>query len=238
MRRAGPVLAMVLLTVSACGSAPSSPRSASSGTASSSADASAGADGGVPGATTVCSGGKPTTVAADLTGDGRDVELTFERYTNCSPVFGTTDGASTVSARVDDLPLAAHGLRALTVAGRSGQLVLLVQTQPRGGYQAHLFGYADGAFSELEVAGRPVLPFVSTDTGGSLLTARCAKDGVTVLAAKQASKRTWDVSLTPYLIEGNRVTQGPTAAVDQGLSDVALRQKYPDLASGTLFADC
>jgi len=245
MRRAGTVLStvpatvlvMVLLTVSACGSAPSTPASGSSpGTASPGVGTSPG--GGVPGAATVCSGGKPETVAADLTGDGRKVELTFERYANCSPVFGTTDGAITVSAHVDDLPLARDGLRALTIAGRTGQLVLLVQSQPRGGYQAHLFGYARGAFEELEVAGRPVLPFVATDTGGALLAARCAKDGVTVLTAKQASKRTWDVSLTPYLIEGNQVTQGPTAAVDHDLNAVALRQKYPDLPTGTLFADC
>ncbi|MFL6061697.1 MAG: hypothetical protein ACJ72E_10720 [Marmoricola sp.] len=228
MRRAGvAVLAAVLLSAAACGSA-----------SKDSAPPSKGASG------HVCAAIAADEVDVNLVGGGRTGTVGFAVATGAQcPArliadSAVTDPSKSYEVALDDLPLARHGLRALTIPGRTGQLVLLVQTQPRGGYQAHLFGYADDRFEELEVDGHPVLPFVATDTGDTLLTARCEHGGVTVETAKSSGKRTWDVARTPYLIEGNRVSPGTTVEIARDVSGVDLPKRYPDLVAGTLFADC
>jgi hypothetical protein len=217
-------IAVPLLALVALGGCGSAPQSAAPKAASSSAS------------TRLCLSDATAHSRVDLLGDGHVSVVDF------SPSGGVGCPATVMgengSATVDDLPLAPNGLRAVTIPGRKGQLVLLVQTHPRGGSQAHLFGYADDKFEELEAQGGPVFPFVATDTGSSHLAAHCQDGGFDVESAQHSSKRTWTVTRTVYQVSGNTVTAGATTEVAQGLSDLAFQRSYADLAGDHLFADC
>ena len=51
----------------------------------------------------------------------------------------------------------------IDVPGLSGPLVVTRQDHPRGGYQVRVFGADGTAFKELQVDGRPLVPFIATD---------------------------------------------------------------------------
>ena len=131
---------------------------------------------------------------------------------------------------------------AVDVPGRRGQLVLLLEQHPRGGFLAHLFGYADGKLAELEVDGNPVLPFVATDVMTDPLSARCVDGGFEVTAATAHTPigvvPAWDVSRTTYAVDGNAVTKVATDEVADNVLDKELHQQYRDLVRYSLFENC
>jgi hypothetical protein len=221
------VALLVLATASGCGSSSSDPSARTPPTVSTSE---------------LCGArpGSSSTVRADVDGSGRSLPVAYVPAQGQCPGFLHVLGlrGPATALVTDDLPVADHGFRAVTVPRRTGQLVLLVQSSPRGGYQAHLFGYAGSTFAELKVAGAPVLPFVATDTGSAHLTARCTTGGIEVEAARQASRRTWDLTRTDFLVEGNTVTAGPTVRTGSGVSDLDLRRQHRDLVEDRILTDC
>ena len=128
------------------------------------------------------------------------------------------------------------------MTGRTGDLVLLREEHPRGGFQAHLYGYAGGHLEELTVQGRPVLPFVATDVLTDPLSARCTDGGFEVLRARRHEPvgivAAWDVFRTTYTVDGNRVHVGPTPKVADNVLDQDLPTRFPDLVGHALFEDC
>src|SRR5690242_11667941 len=99
-------------------------------------------------------------VKADLDGDGRTDQVDYEPPgDSCPGGLTSTVRGLRWAATVDwDASGAARDAVVVRVPGRTGDLVLLKEQHPRGGFQAHLFGYADGRLAELTVQGSPVFP--------------------------------------------------------------------------------
>lgn len=182
---------------------------------------------------------------ADLDGDGTPDELYYEPPSGPCP-----DGGLSSSVRdqrwgplVDwDASGAARDAVVLHVPGRTGDLVLLRETHPRGGFQAHLYGYAGGHLDELTVQGRPVFPFVATDVLTDPLSARCTDAGFEVLHGRRHQPvgivAAWDVYRTTYTVEGNTLHVGPTTKVADNVLDRDVTRKYHALVTYDLFGDC
>jgi hypothetical protein len=127
----------------------------------------------------------------------------------------------------------------------SADLVLLwSQPHPRGGSQPHLFGLRDsGRLAEVTLDGRPVLPFVATDGGGSPMTATCTGSGGIAVFTAVAHQPpgivlAWDVTRTTYDVRDGRAVAAGSAMVEEAAADPALRRSRPELFSGKLFVDC
>jgi hypothetical protein len=196
--------------------------------------------------TTTCRGDAPSVplVRADLDGDGSPDEVEFD------PPSGTCPGGLSSSVpglraapTIDwDASGAARDAAVVRVPGRTGELVLLREQHPRGGFQAHLYGYADGSLAELSVDGKPVFPFVATDVLTDPISARCTDGGFEVLRARRHRPvgivAAWDVFRTPYSVVGNTVEPGPTTKVADNVLDKDLATTYAELVRYSLFEDC
>ena len=183
-------------------------------------------------------------VSADLDGDGRADQVDFE------PPGGTCPGGLTSSVpglrwapTIDwDASGAARDATAVRLPGRTGDLVLLRETHPRGGFQAHLYGYADGKLAELTADGKPIFPFVATDVLTDPISARCTDAGFEVVGARRHEPvgivAAWDVFRTAYTVDGNTVKQGPTAKIADNVLEKDFASTYADLVRYSLFDNC
>jgi hypothetical protein len=182
------------------------------------------------------------TVHADLDGDGVAETVDYLGDPTC-PVLRAEVGGKAVTARVPgDTALRQGDLSAVQIPGRTGELVLARQQHPRGGFQARLFGYADGRFAELTAEGEPIFDFVATDAVTPPTAATCARDGFVVTQARAHQPigvmPAWDVYRTTYTVDGNTVTKGATSEVADNVLDRQLHQQYGDLLGHDLFAGC
>jgi hypothetical protein len=116
---------------------------------------------------------------------------------------------------------------------------------PRGGYQWHLFTRVPGQGTvEVTHDGQPLLPFVSTDGGGSPMTATCTKSGQVAVYTAQPHQPpgvvlAWDVTRTTYALHGSTATQVSSKVVRKAAADPTLRKQMPQLFHPTrLFAGC
>jgi hypothetical protein len=182
---------------------------------------------------------------ADLDGDGRADELSYEPPSGPCPDGGLSSGVAGLrwAPRVGwDASGAARDAAVVRVPGRSGDLVLLREQHPRGGFQAHLYGYADGHLAELTVAGEPVFPFIATDVLTDPLSARCTDGGFEVLHGRRHQPvgivAAWDVFRTTYTVDGNTVHTGPTTKVADNVLDRDFATRFPDLVRHALFENC
>lgn len=183
-------------------------------------------------------------VRADLDGDGAPDQVDFE------PPGGACPGGLTTSVpglrwapTVDwDASGAAHDAAVVLVPGRTGDLVLLREQHPRGGFQAHLYRYADGHLAELTVQGRPVFPFVATDVLTDPISARCTDGGFEVVHAQRHQPvgivAAWDVFRTTYTVDGNTVRPGPTTKVADNVLEKDFATAYAGLVRYALFENC
>lgn len=190
--------------------------------------------------------GLPVTLTADLDGDGGPETVTYVPAGRRCPggpslvVEGSTGELHVEVA--DDLPVTRDGLAVVRVPGRKGDLVLLTPHHPRGGFQAHLFGFAGDRLEELTDDGKPVFPFVATDAPSDPLSARCVDGGFEILRARAHQPvgvvPAWDVDRTTYAVEGNEVTRRATTEVADNVLDEQLEKRYGDLVHHRLFANC
>jgi hypothetical protein len=183
-------------------------------------------------------------VHADLDGDNApEAVSSLPRTRKCGPLLIATVDGDDVVARIDDeLPIAPGGSFAVAVPGRSGDLVLVRQEHPRGGFQVRLFGYADGRLGELYADGGPVFPFIATDVMSTPLAATCATGGFTVTEARAHQPigvaPTWDVYRTTYTVDGNTVTERGSTEVADNVLPEQLEASYADLVDPSLFENC
>jgi hypothetical protein len=189
-------------------------------------------------------GSSPILVTADLEGDGQAEPVQYASGSGgCSSVLFARVAGKRRGVHVDDaLPVTAAATKVITVPGRKGQLLLLRQEHPRGGFQARLFGYADGKLEELTVDGQPIFPFVATDVTTTPLSATCIPSGFEVAEA-DAHKPigvipAWDVFRTTYTVEGNAVTMGDRNEEADNVLDEQLSKKYSALVKYQLFTNC
>jgi hypothetical protein len=185
------------------------------------------------------------TLKADLDGDAGDERVGYLDATACpaGPLLYADVGGMPLSVSVPgDLPVRDGDLQSIRVPGRTGDVVLVQQRHPRGGFQARLFGYADGELEELTVDGKPIFPFVATDAMTTPLSASCTNGGFEVTEAKAHQPigvvPAWDVVRTAYAVDRNTVTKSATTEVADNVLDEQLHTKYSDLIDYSLFENC
>ena len=185
---------------------------------------------------------------ADLDGTGgtETVRLIGASDRRCrNSLVAVVDGRL-VGTDVRRLHLVPKRAEAVQLRGKAAaDLVLLwSQPHPRGGAQPHLFGLRhSGRLAEVTLDGRPVLPFVATDGGGSPMTATCTGSGGIAVFTAVAHQPpgivlAWDVTRTTYAVRDGRAVAVGSSMVEKAAADPALRRSRPELFSGKLFADC
>ena len=180
----------------------------------------------------------------DLDGDGTADPIHAVPATGrCGPLLSAVvGGRQDTVALGEGLPVRAAGSFAISVPGRAGQVVMVLEQHPRGGFQAHLFGYAGGKLEELQVDGKPIFPFVATDTLSTPLAATCTEGGFEVTTAQAHQPigvvPAWDIQRTTYELDGNAVTTNAITVVADNVLDGQLRRKYADLVHHRLFENC
>jgi hypothetical protein len=227
MRWSSAVLGVMALTLVGCGS-----------TAADKPAASSSAPGVESCVTNSVIDASRTLAPVDLAGSGAPAGVNFYVGSgDCKNLLlATLDGKVRALETPVDLSLGRVSVRAITVPGRKGQLLLAVAKHPRGGFQVYLFGYAAGKLAQLTLHGRPVVPFVATDTGTQLAT-HCSRNGIQVDTAKFRSG-SWTVFRTTYAIAGTEVTSKGRKVERSGLDDAKLEQQYSSLSRHDLFEDC
>jgi hypothetical protein len=179
----------------------------------------------------------------DLDGDGTADSVEFVDQRDCPGEFVAHVGEENFVVLIrEDLPVRGEDMQVLALPGRTGEVLLVTVQHPRGGFQAHLFGYAEGAFEELTVDGEPIFDFVATDTNSSPLSASCVDGGFTISEAVAHEPigvvPAWDVFRTTYAVQGNVVTKGAREEVADNVLDAELETTYSDLTRHRLFEDC
>lgn len=232
MRKPLLALALVLpLVISGCGDG---------GTTRGSSESASGAG------PSACAGATaPASVAeVDLDGDGTPESVGFvPAVAECPAHLATTVSGHDLSADLSDgTTVTASQTAAVTLPGRTGDVLLVRTSHPRGGFQAHLFGYADRKFAELTAEGKPVFDFIATDAMSTPTAARCDGDGFAVVQARPHEPigvaAAWDVFRTVYSVDGNTVTRGATSETAENVLDHELQSQYADLVSYDFFQDC
>lgn len=196
--------------------------------------------------TTACRGdGSPVPLTkADLDGDGALDDVYFTPASGSCPagLGSSVKGLARAPVLTWDASGAADGAAAVRVPGRTGDLVLLLERHPRGGFQTHLYGYSDGSLAELEASGQPLFPFIATDVLTDPITARCVDGGFEVLHARRHEPigvvPAWDVDRTTYQVDGNDVTNGATTEVADNVLEKDFQKEYADLVEYKLFENC
>ncbi len=119
------------------------------------------------------------------------------------------------------------------------------RAHPRGGYPLHVFTRdGEGRVVEVRYGGRPLLPFVATDTVAAAMTATCARDGEVAVTTATVHEPpgiilAWDVTRTTYRLHGARAEKVATTSVGRSVADPVLRRRMPALFHpGEIFADC
>jgi hypothetical protein len=202
-------------------------------------------------AATACAGatGPFTLGRIDVNGDGKPDDLTFygaadepgdDCFTEDTFVVSWANGGGDVYYE-RNLPLEKRDVSAVTLPGRRGSLVLVVQSHPRGGFVAHLTA-ADGK-DTVEVGGAAgLIPFVATDAPTGHVAARCTATGFDVIEAVAHTPigvvPAWDVYRTSYGVDGSRLVAGPRTEIADNVLDKQLRASYRDVVAHRLFAGC
>ena len=184
-------------------------------------------------------------VAADLDGEGRPETVEYQNTPMCpgGPTLRADVAGKQVSAPVGgDLPLREGEMWAVRIPDRTGDLVLVEQQHPRGGFEAKLFGYADGALEQLTVEDKPIFGFIATDVMTNPTAVTCTDDGFTVTRARAHEPigvmPAWDIDRTTYTVDGNHVTRGPTTEIADNVLDRRLQRDPTDLVNYPFFEYC
>ncbi len=180
----------------------------------------------------------------DVDGDGVRDAVSFEAAArtpgddclaadSLSVLVGKGQDASYADLNFDaSLPVRSQDVHAVSVPGRDGALVLVVQTHPRGGFVAHLNAWNGTGMTD--VGGRRgLVPFVATDAPMQHVAAACTSTGFEIIEARAHRPigvvPAWDVYRTTYSVDGNTFTAGPTTEVADNVLDNQLRRRYRDL---------
>lgn len=181
----------------------------------------------------------------DLDGDGTADPIGFAPATSRCAASVTASVAGHAGGVVldDDLEIRPGTAFAITIPGREGEVAVLRQEHPRGGFQVVLLAWSAGAgLTTLNVDDRPVFPFVATDAESTPLSARCVDDGFVITNARRHEPigvaPAWDVDETRYTVNGTSTVAGHTTEVADNVLEKDFRTKYRALTSYSLFANC
>ncbi len=146
----------------------------------------------------------------------------------------------TPSAPADEPPVSATF--EISVPGLPNPLLVTKQAHPRGGFQLRVFSPEGSTWTELQVDGHSLIPFVATDVQEQPLTVDCA-DGSIVITKAVAHKPAgvafaWDIQQTSYAVEGGQVTAGETKEIADNVLPQQLKAKYPGLVKHEAFKSC
>jgi hypothetical protein len=190
-------------------------------------------------------GGAVVVAHADLDGDGAAETVSYRPATaQCGALLSATvRGTSGSTALDEDLPIRPSDSFAISVPGRPGDIAVVVQKHPRGGFQVVLLAWSAGAgLSTLNVDDHPVFPFVATDVEPAPIAARCVQDGFEIDQARRHEPvgvvPAWDVERTRYTLNGTTTTAGRTEEIADNVLEKQLRTDYPDLLRRALFENC
>lgn len=183
----------------------------------------------------------------DVDGDGKDDPVALEPGTapgDPCPVepalmLSLPDGG--VSVPFDEnLPVTAADIRGVTVPGHEGDLVLVVQKHPRGGFSAHLSAYDGERMRGVGSDDGALAPFVATDAPTAYVSARCTTTGIEITRAVAHKPigvvAAWDVEQTS--IRGDALDDGTTEEIADNLQQGQFEERFPDLVRNSLFDDC
>ncbi|MGI9156254.1 MAG: hypothetical protein ACR2FG_06400 [Marmoricola sp.] len=184
----------------------------------------------------------PVVGRADLDGDGssEDVRRTVLDANDCPDYLFARVGDRLVGAPLGQTSAPPDGLGTVKVPGRDSELLVVRATHPRGGFETHLFGYADGMLTEVRDGnGNPVVPFVATDTRGGYVSATCGDNAIVV---RQAVTHTppgvafaWDIRETTYRLDGTTATRAGRHEIKDNVLPQALTKSYPALVHRQMF---
>lgn len=181
---------------------------------------------------------------ADLDGDGHaDTVALTGRRARCADVLVAKVGDHYASLALGRVRLSTAAPVLVQVPGRRGLLVAPRESHPRGGFQLHLYGYADGRLAELrDRQGNPVVPFVATDTGPAPVSADCGPRSIVVEQAvahrPPGIAFAWDVRRTTYTVSGARVAGQRSVEIADNVLPQQLKSRFPDLVHHVFFRDC
>ncbi len=178
----------------------------------------------------------------DLDGDGKPDQLTYypakgSCHAYLAAAIGDAQLTATIGGPLADSAVRSRDLTVINLPGHTGNVLLLRQAHPRGGFAATLFGFAQGSFAALTADGRPLFDFVATDVMTAPYSAHCTSGGFDVLRGSRVGQR-WTVTRTSYRVSGNTVTADASTQIASGLSDLDLQRRYADVASYDLFTGC
>lgn len=182
-----------------------------------------------------------TVVTVDLDGDGRadPVRLTSSSSPCPDRIFAELgDVVVSTHVRVGSR-LTAYGV---AVPSREGALLAVRSDHPRGGFQLGVYAASREALVELEVVGRPLLPFIALDVLEHPLSIDCADGGLVITEAVAHEPRgvahAWDIKRTSYVVEGTAVNKGASSAIADNVLPDQLEAKYPELVRHSMFRSC
>lgn len=186
-------------------------------------------------------------IDVDVDGDGKDDAIVLERASEpddpcpTGPRLMVSVAGTGVPVPFDDsLPVTAADVRGVTVPGHTGELVLVVQNHPRGGFSAHLSSLADGSMRGVLSEDGALAPFVATDAPTAYVSARCTKTGIEITKAVAHQPvgvvPAWDVERTT--IPGTDLTEGVTEEVADNLRQGQFEGRFPELVRNSLFENC
>lgn len=180
----------------------------------------------------------------DLDGDGTFESLVYiPRQPGCGEgVAAQVDGGDFMTVLGSGISGPPDETFAIKVPGRQGEIAVVRQSHPRGGYQVTLVAWMDGALGKVEVHGQPIFPFLATDSLSDPLSAACVENGFEITRARAHEPmgvvHAWDVDRTAYTLDGTTVTKGPTTEVADNVLDKQLERKYHALVAHQLFTNC
>lgn len=182
---------------------------------------------------------------ADLDGDGVPEQIDYVPASgHCGALLSATVAGHDGSVALDDdLVVQARASFAISIPGRDGEVAVLQQQHPRGGFQVLMLAWTAGAgLSTLEVDDHPVFPFVATDTESMPLSAHCVRDGFVIARGRRHTPvgvvPAWDVDQTRYTVNGDTTTAGGTEESADNVLEKDFRTRYRDLVRHSLFANC
>lgn len=181
----------------------------------------------------------------DLDGDGTPETVSYVASTSAcaARVVSSVQGREGSVSLDDDLPVTPGTSFAITIPGRTGDVAVLRQDHPRGGFQVVLLAWSQGAgLTTLNVDDRPVFPFVATDVETTPLSASCIPDGFEITQARAHEPigvaPAWDVYRTAYTVNGTTTTATPPAKIADNVLDKQLHTDFRALVRYQLFDNC
>ncbi len=183
----------------------------------------------------------PVYEAIDLDHDGVGESLMVTRPdSTCPNIMFTKVDARFTSIPLKDLQLDLRSAQRVIVPDRDGDLMAIREVHPRGGFQEHLYAYADGKLAEVKTSGGDLpVPFVATDTRGGYESVSCADNGFVVRQAVAHEPPgvvfTWDVQETSYQLDGATAKPSGVKEVKDNVLDQYLRRDFPELVGREMF---